>query len=65
MKKECKKCKHHGIINDEERCMVKGITEFPSGYKMFNGCIRAYPIPKIRICNGFEKKDKSAQEDEE
>ncbi len=54
----CEDCKHYGRISkdSEERCFVKGMTEYPSGFKTFNGCIRAYPIPKKRICKNYSPK---------
>ncbi len=55
---KCEDCKHYGIISKDygERCFIKGETEYPSGFKTFNGYVRAYPIPKERTCKNYSQK---------
>jgi hypothetical protein len=58
---KCEDCKSYGMINKKlgERCFVKGEIKYPSGFKNFNGCVRAYPIPKEGTCKNFTPKVKT------
>ncbi len=55
----CENCNNYGRISKElgERCFIKGETKYPSGFKTFNGYVRAYPIPKERTCENFTDRD--------
>lgn len=57
---KCEDCKNYGRINKEmgERCFIRSETKYPSWFKTFNGCVRAYPIPKERKCSHFTSSRK-------
>jgi hypothetical protein len=62
--RRCEDCKNYGMINMElgERCFVKGETEYPSGFKRFNGYVRAYPIPKERTCKNYSHNTRTTED---